>query len=53
MILVILLHLCISLIDAQNNKTKDYGAIAKPHPKGMFMSFILKLINFDFYTLRK
>jgi hypothetical protein len=35
MILAILLHLCISLIDAQNNKTKDYGAIAKPHPKGM------------------
>ncbi len=36
MIIGILLSLYISLIYAQNNKTKELGAIAKPHPKGMY-----------------
>ena len=34
MIIIILFQLAISLIYAQNNRTTEYGAIAKPHPKG-------------------
>jgi hypothetical protein len=34
-IIVFVLYLCILWIYAQENKTLEFGVIAKPHPKGM------------------
>jgi hypothetical protein len=34
-IIVLILYPCVLSIYGQNNKTLQYKAIAKPHPKGM------------------